>query len=224
MRRFTQLKFLFYSEIVNREYARSKRAERARLHEAVKTAQDKRRMESLITCIQLHLCFECPDNDKLWWNRICGFRNEMMKTARRYVKEDAEDIVQNALISAHENWHKYREDTNLKGWLCTITKNLAINHRIKEKRKPTLYVGDSQLYDQRLADNLEESFSIIGDINSAMSKLPEGIKSVYDMRLQGHSLKEICNGVGRSMSTVEKRVSRGKRLLSVDLGDYKYSK
>jgi RNA polymerase sigma factor (sigma-70 family) len=222
MRQFTQMKFMFYSEIINREYARLKRAERARLHEAVKLVQEKRRMDNLITSIQLHLCFECPDTDNLWWNRICGFRNEMLKTARNNVrrKEDAEDIVQNALIKAHENRDKFREDANLKGWLCTITKNMAINHYRKEQRKPTVYAEDVSDLCDKASDNLVESFSVIGDINYAMSKLPEVTRSVYEMRLKGHSLKEIRTGVDRSMSAVERHLGKAKKEMKIRLSEY----
>jgi RNA polymerase sigma-70 factor (ECF subfamily) len=215
-----QLKFLFFAEI-NQEYAMCKKAERARLHEAVKAAQDKRRMESLITTVQLQLCFECSKNDNEWWYRICGFRNEMMKTALHYRRrEDAEDIVSDALIVAHEKRSLFREENKLKGWLCTITKNLALNHIQREKTRLTVNASDSLLCDRESPDGLIESFSIIKDINLAMSKLPEVTRDVVRMRMEGYSQKEIRSEVARSKSAVGRHISKAKQILKVELGAY----
>ena len=41
--------------------------------------------------------------------------------------EDAEDLVQDTMLKAFTNSDKFREGTNLKGWLYTIMKNIFIN-------------------------------------------------------------------------------------------------
>lgn len=215
-----QLKFLFYADIINREYASLKKAERARLHELVKSALEKRRMDNLVQSLQLslNLCFECPKDGNAWWSRICVFRNDMLKTARYFVGvHDAEDVVNDAFIIAHEKQEKYTVDTNLKGWLCQITRNLALSYR--KKRGRMIYGSDDLLCDKEVPD-LAESFSIIKDINAAMGKLPDGTRSVADMYFNGHSLKEIQKGVSRSQSAVSRQISKAKESLRGDLSEY----
>ena len=47
----------------------------------------------------------------------------------------AEDIMHDAYIKAMESIHMYRAGTNFTAWLCTIAKNLALNHIKRRSRE-----------------------------------------------------------------------------------------
>lgn len=50
--------------------------------------------------------------------------------------EDAEDLLQETFIKAIRFEERFREDTNLRGWLFTIMRNTFINdYRNKSKRR-----------------------------------------------------------------------------------------
>jgi RNA polymerase sigma factor (sigma-70 family) len=163
--------------------------------------------------------------DNLWWMRCNAFRKVMLKTAIKQGvrRSDAEDVVQDALIVANEKRDQYQDD-NLCGWLCTITKNLAINYYRKEQRKPTVYMEDVSLDSRQSHDNLVESFAIIGDINYAMGKLPEVTRNVCDMYLQGKTQKEIRGEVNRAKSAVQRHINKARECLKVNLSDYKMAR
>ena len=96
------------------------------------------------------------------------------KTARAFARgltrnrEDADDLVQSALLKALENWEKYERGSNIEAWLNTIVKNLFYD-RIKshsvsrtdqmtdENFSESFDGGDSQ-FDQR---KIEETYLTI---------------------------------------------------------------
>jgi RNA polymerase sigma-70 factor (ECF subfamily) len=58
---------------------------------------------------------------------------EKMGDLRRYARRltgnsaDAEDLLQDCLLRAMVNWHRFEEGTNLRAWLFTVMRNLHIN-------------------------------------------------------------------------------------------------
>ena len=42
-------------------------------------------------------------------------------------KEDAEDLTQETMLKVLDNEEKYTENTNFKGWVFTIMRNIFIN-------------------------------------------------------------------------------------------------
>src|SRR6478609_4007278 len=52
-------------------------------------------------------------------------------------KEESQDLVQDTILKALIYRDKFREDTNLKGWLFTIMRNTFINDYRKNQRAKT---------------------------------------------------------------------------------------
>jgi len=49
--------------------------------------------------------------------------------AMKYTRDedDAKDLIQDTLLKALLNYEKFREDTNIRGWLFIIMRNLFVN-------------------------------------------------------------------------------------------------
>ena len=67
---------------------------------------------------------------------VAAFRRdllEMQSELQRFAfkltadKEEANDLMQETSLRALENMEKYAPDTNFKGWVYTIMRNLFIN-------------------------------------------------------------------------------------------------
>jgi RNA polymerase sigma-70 factor, ECF subfamily len=60
----------------------------------------------------------------------------MVSVAFRIVKcpHLAEDIAQESLLKAHENFHQFRSESNLRTWLHSIVRNTAFNSLRGSKR------------------------------------------------------------------------------------------
>ena len=61
--------------------------------------------------------------------------------------DDARDLTQDTTLKAIANWRKYIDNTNFKGWILTIMRNIFINQYRKMSRCPMVNdTTDSQFY------------------------------------------------------------------------------
>ena len=83
-----------------------------------------------------------------------NFRTEsvsFMKTLRPYAlkltsnRQDAQDLLQETLMKAFASRDKFKEGTNLKGWLYTIMRNTFITNYKKKGKKENFYRHDGRI-------------------------------------------------------------------------------
>ena len=77
--------------------------------------------------------------------------------------DDANDLVQDTLLKAITYYNKFKEGTNLKGWLYTIMKNTFINNyrrfvKISSFVTKTDEISSSQLSFSATANGGEQKF------------------------------------------------------------------
>src|SRR5438045_4018739 len=80
--------------------------------------------------------------------------------------DDAEDLVQEALLRAAKSLSAFREDSSLKTWLFSITTRVAIDHLRAQKRWDTQVMADA--CDEKGAASVAEKLgdpSIVFDVN-----------------------------------------------------------
>ena len=71
-------------------------------------------------------------------------------------KEEANDLLQETSLKALGNMDKYTPDTNFKGWVYTIMRNIFINNYRKEVRDQTFVDHtDNQFQYREIAEKLE---------------------------------------------------------------------
>mgnify|MGYP000401700593 CR=1 FL=1 len=65
---------------------------------------------------------------------LVGVQDELLRFAYKLTtdREEANDLLQETSLKALDNEDKYTPDTNFKGWMYTIMRNIFINnYRIK---------------------------------------------------------------------------------------------
>ena len=78
----------------------------------------------------------------------------LLRTALRMTKDqnDAEDLVQEAIIKAYRNWDKFETGTNCRAWLFRIMTNVFINDYRSKAKSPISVdvddIDDNYLYGQ----------------------------------------------------------------------------
>lgn len=143
----------------------------------------------------------------------------MFNTALRITGEqtNAEDVLQEAFISAFQNLKSYRADASFGAWLKRIVINKALNH--VQKMKKDLMLAE-QVEEDRVDEWEEKSDPIysVECVKRAMDQLPSGFRTVLSLYLfEGYDHKEISEILGITESTSKSQYKRAKDKLKVIL-------
>ena len=144
------------------------------------------------------------------------YKKQMYYTANNILKDShlAEDAVHNVFLRIINNLEKI-EDINshkTKGLIVIIVKNVSIDiyRKNKKERDNTIFIDD--LDDINGYDEINKND--IGDLEIAISKLPENYKQVFLLKFS-HELtdNEISEILDIKPDNVRKRISRGREKL-----------
>jgi RNA polymerase sigma-70 factor (ECF subfamily) len=138
--------------------------------------------------------------------------------------DDANDLVQDTLLKAITYYNKFKEGTNLKGWLYTIMKNTFINNyrrfvKISSFVTKTDDISSSQLSYSATLNGGEQKF-VMDDIKSALSNLQEEYYIPFTMYFEGFKYHEIAEQLDIPIGTVKTRIHVARKLLKKDLKVY----
>jgi RNA polymerase sigma factor (sigma-70 family) len=129
-------------------------------------------------------------------------------------EEDAEDVLQEAFISAFRNLDNYRGDATFGAWLKRIVVNKALN--ALNKRKHELIPDDDGQWDVAEEDSATEYREelTVERVKKAIEKLPDGYRTVLSLYLlEGYDHQEIGEIMGISESTSKSQLNRAKARL-----------
>ena len=79
---------------------------------------------------------------------LVGVQDELLRFAYKLTtdREEANDLLQETSLKALDNEDKYTPDTNFKGWMYTIMRNIFINNYRKVVRDQTFVDQTDNLY------------------------------------------------------------------------------
>ncbi len=127
-------------------------------------------------------------------------------------REDAEDVLQEAFISAFRSLDHYRGDATFGSWLKRIVVNKAINV-LKERKTESLPENDEFDVPEEIFVEAEFPFSA-KQVKDAIERLPDGYRSVLSLYLlEGYDHSEIAEILGISESTSKSQFNRSKKKL-----------
>nr|WP_130423318.1 sigma-70 family RNA polymerase sigma factor [Edaphobacter modestus] len=152
------------------------------------------------------------------------YRYAMVITRNR---ADAEDLVQETYVHALEAVERLRENSNIKGWLFTILRNLWFNQLRKRRNSPTIMEMDGDDYTaDSLVGNARDAHAILVSnedsiiVRSAINSLPVEFREVILLReFEELSYQEIANVLGCPAGTVMSRLARARAKLRTALTD-----
>lgn len=133
--------------------------------------------------------------------------------------EDAQDVVQEAFISAYQSLASFKGDAQFFTWLYRIAMNAAISHRRKHKLAVSLETGSKN---ELLIDPLDESaYSQPGDLleqreeesrlKSALNRLSVEHRAVLILKdIDGQKYEDIAEIMGVPVGTVRSRLHRAR--------------
>ena len=139
--------------------------------------------------------------------------------------EDAEDVAQDAFISAYRAFERFRGESRVTTWLYRITTNAALMKLRKEKRARTLTQTGLEEVDIADWDETPErsaASSELGEkLQEVIAQLQPDLRAAVVLRdVEELSNAEAADVLGITVSSVKSRLHRGRVLLRKYLSDY----
>ena len=151
------------------------------------------------------------------------FAAALRLTGRR---SDAEDLVQDTLLLAYQNWDSFASGTNAKAWMHRILFNTFVSGYRKKKREvraldlgrdPTKvehFVSDELLRAQQLDGGVARKTFAPAVQNALDSLLPEFRDVLILSDVAELSYREVADVLACPIGTVMSRLHRGRRALA----------
>ena len=151
----------------------------------------------------------------------------LYRTALRMTGNEAaaEDLVQDAVLRAWRNLHRFESGTNFRAWIFTILTRAYINEYRRDSRAPA--VMDFAEVEPAAPDeipfltaaNVERLGDRVGDeAKRALQKVPPEMRLVFLLAtIEDMSYKEIAEVAGIPIGTVMSRLFRARSLLREEL-------
>lgn len=128
-------------------------------------------------------------------------------------KDNAEDLLNDAIVKAIENKDKFQENTNFKAWFSIILRNIFINN-YRNSLHSCICVDNLFLLDNKLTPyySVEE---IIGekDILNQFNTLNQYQKDCLYLYSKGFKYEEISKMLNIKIGTVKSRIFLGREQL-----------
>jgi len=129
-------------------------------------------------------------------------------------REDAEDALQDAMLSAHRGAGAFRHDAAVGSWLHRIVVNACLDRLRRTKAHPTSPLEDVYPVADRTA---QVETAIV--VQRALMRLPvEQRAAVVAVDMQGYSVADTAALLGVAEGTVKSRCSRARVRLAELLG------
>ena len=158
---------------------------------------------------------------------LLGMQAELRRFALKLTadKEEADDLLQETSLKALDNEDKYTPDTNFKGWMYTIMRNIFINNYRKTVRDQTFVDHTDNLFHLNLPqdsgfDSTEGNYDL-KEIRRIVNALPKEYRVPFSMYVSGFKYREIAERFGLPIGTVKSRIFFTRQRLQKDLKDFR---
>lgn len=161
-----------------------------------------------------------------------SFYPELVSFARGFVKDEdqSREFVQEAFFTLWEKRETLYEDSNIRAYLYTVTRNLCINYlQSQQIRGQSLELTDKEIEEKALTRLIfastpgsELDLAELGDrIETLIESLPEQNRRVFKMnRFERMTYAQIASELGITQKTVEAHVSRALKFLREKLSGF----
>jgi RNA polymerase sigma-70 factor, ECF subfamily len=138
---------------------------------------------------------------------------------------EAEDLVQETYVRAMQAMGRLRPESNVKGWLFTILRNVWLNQLRKVRNGPQMIemeaedgVASSVVEPSRNSHDLYVSKVEAEQVRAAIQELPEKFREIILLReYEDLSYQEIARVLNCPVGTVMSRLGRARAMLRVVL-------
>jgi RNA polymerase sigma-70 factor (ECF subfamily) len=160
------------------------------------------------------------------------YQRQLFQTALRVLgnAEDAEDALQDGLLSAYRNLRRFEGRSQFSTWLTRIVINAALMRRRRAKARPAVSLDETPREEElpaseRFADdgpNPEQVFAgteLREMISENLEELSPLLRTAFLLReVEGYSTGEAAKKLGVTENTLKARLWRARHQLAERLG------
>lgn len=137
-------------------------------------------------------------------------------------REDAEDVLAEALIRAYRSSESLQEETAFRSWLSTIGRRICIRLRHRDDLRPLIRLGAPELAEipsnLPLPDAVLETEQAKAIVERGLERLSPEFRELLELRdLQGLSGEEAAERLGLSLAAQKSRLHRARKALRAAL-------
>jgi RNA polymerase sigma-70 factor (ECF subfamily) len=144
--------------------------------------------------------------------------------------EDAEEALQEGLLSAYRNLPRFEKRSQFSTWLTRIVINAALMRRRSKRARPAVslddFVSEGELpLAERFADdgpNPEQLYAgteLVDRMNKKLAEISPLLRKAFWLReIEGLSAEEAAQVLGVSRNTLKARLWRARQELAARLG------
>ena len=159
-------------------------------------------------------------------NDLIGVQDELLRFAYKLTadREEANDLLQETDLKALDNEDKFAPDTNFKGWMYTIMRNIFINNYRKIVRDQTFVDPTENYYYLNLPQNSgfdsTEGAYDLKEMHRIVNALPKEYRMPFSMHVAGFKYREIAEKLDLPLGTVKSRIFFTRQRLQKELRDF----
>ena len=160
-------------------------------------------------------------------NNLMALQDNMLNFAYMLTsnRDDAYDLLQDTTLKVLDNEDKYTDNTNFKGWVFTIMRNIFINNYRRASRAATIIDTTDNLYHLNLSQDsgLESPEGSFGaqEITAAINEFSDEYRITFSMHMAGYKYNEIAEKMNLPLGTVKSRIFQARRRLQTRFSDYR---
>lgn len=162
----------------------------------------------------------------LFESKLLTLQGELLKFAMKLTSDpdDANDLLQETTLRALDNQEKYTHETNFKGWLFTIMRNIFSNNFHRLANRSWFTDGIESIYHtlkgKEYSHEESDDSCNISAIQTAIEGLPSEYKEPFSMYISGFKYKEIAETMNLPLGTIKSRIFLTRQKLQKDLKDF----
>lgn len=159
-------------------------------------------------------------------SQVASLRGTLQSFTRRFThdRDESLDLVQDTMLKALLYREKFRNDTNLKGWLFTIMRNTFINNyrRNKRARNASDFTNDHHVLnvaDEHTFNRPQETMEF-NEIWRNVNYIKDELMTPFKMHTSGYKYHEIAEHLKIPIGTVKNRIFHARKEIQKKLQGY----
>ncbi|MDE6022045.1 MAG: sigma-70 family RNA polymerase sigma factor [Muribaculaceae bacterium] len=167
-------------------------------------------------------------SDSSFRKNLLNLQSNMMSFAYQLTsdREAAADLLQDTTLKVLDNEDKFTSDSNFKGWVFTIMRNIFINNYRKNVRQATIVDTTDDLYHintcQESALETPEGSIAVKEITAVINTFEDEFRIPFNMHVAGYKYSEIAEEMDLPVGTVKSRIFFARKRLREALSAYAY--